>query len=79
VGGWNRIDLYVVGDHAVQVVNGVPAMELRDIAEIDAGGNRVRLTHGRIQLQAEGAVTYFRNIRVEPIRALPRIREAARR
>jgi hypothetical protein len=79
VGGWNRIDLYVVGDHAVQVVNGVPVMELRDIAEIDAGGNRVRLTHGRIQLQAEGAVTYFRNIRVEPIRALPRIREAARR
>jgi hypothetical protein len=79
VGTWNRIDLYVVGDHAVQVVNGVPAMELRDVAEIDAAGNRVRLTHGRIQLQSEGAVTWFRNIRIEPITTLPRIRESARR
>lgn len=79
VGMWNRIDLYVVGDHAVQVVNGVPVMELRDVAEIDAAGNRVKLTHGRIQLQSEGAVTWFRNIRVEPIRALPRIRARTRR
>lgn len=73
VGAWNRIDLYVVGDHAVQVVNGVPVMELRDFAEIDAGGHRVKLTHGHIQLQSEGAVTYFRNIRIEPIRTLPRV------
>jgi hypothetical protein len=79
VGRWNRIDLYVVGDHAVQVVNGVPVMELRDVAEVDAAGNRVKLTHGRIQLQSEGAVTWFRNIRIEPITALPRIREGRRR
>lgn len=78
VGEWNRIDLYVVGDRAVQVVNGVPVMELRDVAEIDAGGHRVKLTHGHIQLQSEGAVTYFRNIRIEPIRSLPRIRERPR-
>ncbi|MES2441265.1 MAG: DUF1080 domain-containing protein [Pseudomonadota bacterium] len=75
VGTWNRIDLYVVGDQAVQVVNGVPVMELRDIAELDAAGARLPLTRGRIQLQSEGAVTYFRNIRIEPIRTLPGIRE----
>jgi len=72
VGEWNRIDLYVLGNHAVQVVNGVPVMELRDISEI-VDGKRVPLTHGRIQLQAEGAVIWFRNLRVEPIRALPRV------
>jgi Domain of Unknown Function (DUF1080) len=55
------------------VVNGVPVMELRDVAEIDAGGHRAKLTHGRIQLQSEGAITYFRNIRIEPIRTLPRV------
>jgi hypothetical protein len=76
VGEWNRIDLYVVGDRAVQVVNGVPVMGLRDVAEIDAAGNRVKLTHGRIQLQSEGAITYFRNIRIEQIKTLPRIRAA---
>jgi len=73
VGEWNHLDLYVVGNRAVHVVNGVPVMELRDIGELDAGGRRVPLTRGRIQLQSEGAVTFFRNIRVEPIRALPRI------
>ncbi|MEZ0244434.1 MAG: DUF1080 domain-containing protein [Sphingomonas sp.] len=77
VGEWNRIDLYVVGDHAIHVVNGVAVMELRDIAELDASGKRVPLTHGRVQLQAEGATTYFRNIKVEPIRALPRLRPAS--
>ena len=74
IGEWNRIDLYVVGNHAIHVVNGVAVMELRDVAEIDSSGKRVPLTHGRIQLQAEGATTYFRNIRVEPIRTLPRLK-----
>jgi hypothetical protein len=73
IGQWNHLDLYVVGNHSIHVVNGVPVMELRDVAELDASGRRVPLTHGRIQLQSEGAVTWFRNIRVEPIRTLPRV------
>ena len=71
LGEWNRIDLYVAGNRAVHVVNGVPVMLLEDISEIDAEGKRVPITRGRIQLQAEGAETFFRNIRVEPIAALP--------
>ena len=31
------------------------------------------LTHGAIQLQSEGAETFFRDIVIEPITALPRI------
>jgi len=73
IGEWNHLDLYVVGNHAIHVVNGVPVMELRDVGELDAAGRRVPLTHGRIQLQSEGAITWFRNIRVEPIRTLPRV------
>lgn len=73
IGEWNHLDLYVVGNHSIHVVNGVPVMELRDVGELDAAGRRVPLTHGRIQLQSEGAVTWFRNIRVEPIRSLPRV------
>jgi hypothetical protein len=73
LGEWNRVDLYVVGSSSVHVVNGVPVMALRDIAEIGADGKRVPLTKGRIQLQAEGGTTYFRNIRIEPIRRLPKI------
>ena len=67
-GEWNTLDLYVLGDRAVHVVNGVPVMEVRDLR---AGGQL--LTHGAIQLQSEGAETFFRDIVLEPITSLPRI------
>ncbi|GAA0734811.1 3-keto-disaccharide hydrolase [Sphingomonas japonica] len=73
VGAWNTLDLYVVGDRAVHVVNGIPVAEVRDLATIAADGTRQPLTHGKIQLQSEGAETWFRAITVEPIETLPRI------
>ena len=72
-GQWNTLDLYVVGDRAVHVVNGVPVAQVKDLATIAPDGTRQRLDHGRIQLQSEGAETWFRDITVEPITALPRI------
>jgi len=73
IGEWNTLDLYVLGNHAIHVVNGVPVAEVRDMASIAPDGARVPLTHGHIQLQSEGAETWFRAISVEPIRSLPRI------
>lgn len=73
VGQWNTLDLYVVGDRAVHVVNGVPVAQVWDMATIAPDGSRKPLTQGRIQLQSEGAETWFRNITVEPISRLPRI------
>jgi hypothetical protein len=72
VGQWNTLDLYVVGDRAIHVVNGVPVMEVRGICEPEGGNGRcVPLTHGAIQLQSEGAETFSRSIRLEPIDHLP--------
>ena len=73
IGEWNTLDLYVVGDRAVHVVNGVPVAEVHDLASIAPDGTRRPLTHGRIQLQSEGAETWFRAITVEPIKTLPKI------
>jgi hypothetical protein len=70
-GQWNTLDLYVLGDRAVHVVNGVPVLEVRDLK---ADGRP--LTHGAIQLQSEGAETFFRDIVLEPITALPKIKPA---
>ncbi|USQ94556.1 3-keto-disaccharide hydrolase [Caulobacter sp. RL271] len=67
-GQWNTLDLYVLGDRAVHVVNGVPVMEVRDLRT-----DGQPLTHGAIQLQSEGAETFFRDIVLEPITALPRV------
>jgi hypothetical protein len=76
-GEWNTLDLYVLGDRAIHVVNGVPVMEVRDMRSTDAGGVEggpaLPLTHGAIQLQSEGAETFFRDIVLEPITALPKI------
>ena len=71
VGAWNSLDLYVVGNHAIHVVNGVPVMEVWDICDTGADGVCTPLTHGHIELQSEGAETYFRHITVEPIDHLP--------
>jgi hypothetical protein len=72
VGQWNTLDLYVMADRAIHVVNGVPVMEVWGICDPEGGnGACVPLTHGAIQLQSEGAETFFRNITLEPIKRLP--------
>jgi hypothetical protein len=73
IGQWNRLDLYVFGDSAIHVVNGVPVMRVSNIRYRDANGTEHPLTGGRIQLQSEGAETYFRNVSIEPIAKLPEI------
>lgn len=73
IGEWNRLDLYVLGDRAVHVVNGVPVAQVSGLATIAADGSRQPLNHGQIQLQSEGAETYVRAVHVEPIASLPRI------
>uniref|UniRef100_UPI0035CAA0A6 3-keto-disaccharide hydrolase n=1 Tax=uncultured Sphingomonas sp. TaxID=158754 RepID=UPI0035CAA0A6 len=77
IGSWNTLDLYVVGDRAIHVVNGVPVMVVEKISTTDGpGGKRHALTRGRIQLQSEGAETYFRAVTLEPITRLPKITSA---
>jgi hypothetical protein len=73
LGQWNRLDLYVAGDKAVHVVNGVPVMAVSNLKVIGDDGVARPLTSGLIQPQSEGTEVYFRDIRVEPIRTVPRI------
>jgi hypothetical protein len=75
LGEWNTLDLYAVGDESIHVVNGVPVMAAHHLRTTEGPGKPVKpLTEGRIQLQSEGAETYFRNISIEPIDHLPKIR-----
>jgi Domain of Unknown Function (DUF1080) len=74
VGDWNTLDLYVLGDRAVHVVNGVPVLEAWNICSVEHMFGRCEpLTHGRIQLQAEGSEALFRHITLEPIKSLPKV------
>lgn len=73
VGEWNTLDLYVVGNRAIHVVNGVPVMEVWGLCDPEPSGTCEPLTHGHIQLQSEGAETFFRDITLEPIDRLPTV------
>lgn len=75
IGEWNSLDLYVFGDKSIHVVNGVPVMAATNLTTKGADGKSRPLTNGKIQLQSEGAETYFRAITIEPIRKLPTIAE----
>jgi hypothetical protein len=73
LGEWNTLDIYVLGDRSIHVVNGVPVMAASGFTTTDAKGAKVPLVAGRIQLQSEGAETYFRDITITPITRLPQI------
>lgn len=73
-GEWNVLDLYVVGERAIHVVNGEPVMAISSLCAREAGDAECRrLTRGRIQLQSEGAETFFRRFTLEPIDRLPSV------
>jgi hypothetical protein len=69
-GQWNTIDLYCNGDTSVHRVNGVVNMILYKSRQSDRG-RETPLKKGKLQLQSEGCEIYYRNIKVEPIRAIP--------
>tara|TARA_R110002167_G_scaffold167062_1_gene364213 strand:+ start:1885 stop:2736 length:852 start_codon:yes stop_codon:yes gene_type:complete len=71
-GEWNTIDLYCFGGTAIHVINGQKNMVLYNSSQIDTDGKEIPLTNGKIQLQAEGAEIYFKNIRIRPIAKLPK-------
>ncbi|MFT3784240.1 MAG: DUF1080 domain-containing protein [Nibricoccus sp.] len=68
--GWNTIELFCVGDSAVQVVNGHLALRLTHSRKTI--GDKVEpLTAGRLLLQMEGSEIYFRDIEIKPAAEIP--------
>lgn len=66
---WNRVEVIVEHDAVTVVVNGKVVNRATDM-KIDRQGTLVPLTEGKIQLQAEGAEVYYRNIQLKPTHAV---------
>lgn len=66
-GEWNHLEIYVVGDSAIHLANGVVIMAIKEA--LDKNGNPLK--SGQIQLQSEAAECFYRNIRLTPITAFP--------
>lgn len=66
-GEWNHLEVYVLGDSAIHVVNGVVVFALTKALD----RNNRPLTSGQIQLQCEGAECFYKSARIKSITAFP--------
>jgi len=64
-GDWNHLEIYVLGDSAIHVVNGVVVMALTGATDKEGKP----LKSGQIQLQSEAAECFYRNVRISPLTA----------
>lgn len=69
-GKWNTVDLYCSGDTSVHVINGKVMMVLYHSGQLD-NGKILPLTKGKIQIQSEGAEIFYKQIKLEPLNAIP--------
>lgn len=67
-GEWNHLEVYVLGDTAIHLANGIVILAITDA--VDHEGKT--LTSGQIQLQSEAAECYYKNIKISPIKAYPK-------
>ncbi len=67
LGEWNKLEVYVLGDSAIHLVNGVVVFALTQALD----KNNQPLTAGQIQIQCEGAECFYRNVLLSPISAFP--------
>lgn len=69
-GSWNTLEIYTMGDSTVHLVNGQVNMVLFNTRQETPHGE-APLKKGQIQIQAEGAEIYYRDILITPITEFP--------
>lgn len=66
-GEWNQLEVYVLGDTAIHIANGIVVLAVVDA--VDNKGNPLK--SGQIQLQSEAAECFYKDIQISPITAYP--------
>ena len=67
-GEWNHLEIYVLGNNAVHLVNGVIVMVVENAKNHDGE----ILDKGEIQLQSEAAECYYKQFTLTPIKKFPK-------
>lgn len=70
-GEWNTLDLYCFGSTSIHVVNGVVNMIINNSRQFE-GDKEIPLIKGKIQIQSEGSEVLYRNIKIKPLKGLPK-------
>lgn len=66
-GEWNHLEVYVLGDTAIHLANGIVVLAITDAVD----GKGKPLTSGQLQLQSEAAECFYKNIQISPIQVYP--------
>ncbi len=69
-GEWNTLELICFEDMAIHIVNGEVVNAVYEPRFFN-GSEWIAMNKGKIQLQSEGAETYFKNIEIKSIKDLP--------
>lgn len=70
-GAWNTLELICVGNQSIHVVNGKVVMVVRNSRKV-LKGEDIPLTKGKIQLQSEGAESYYKNVQIKSVSKFPK-------
>lgn len=73
--GWTTIELITFNGKSLHIVNGHVVMVLRN-AHYVKDGQKVPLTKGKIQVQSEAAETFYKDIQIKQLDAMPKAYEA---
>jgi hypothetical protein len=69
-GQWDELELIHVNGKSVHIVNGRVVLAVNN-SGYSEDGQRLPLTHGKIQLQSEAAEVYYKGIMIQPLDAMP--------
>jgi len=68
--GWTTIELVTFNDKSLHIVNGQVVMVLRNSHYLK-DGQKIPLIKGKIQVQSEAAETFYKDITIQQLTALP--------
>ena len=71
-GEWNILELICYENNSVHIVNGKVNMIILN-AKVKEGDQLIKMDHGLIQLQSEGAEIFFKDIVLEQINEVPKV------
>ena len=69
-GQWTEIELICFEGKSLHIVNGHVVMVLQNSRYVD-NGKVIPLTKGKIQLQSEAAETFYKDVKIKELEALP--------
>ncbi len=70
-GEWNTLELICVGNQSLHVVNGKVVMVVRNSRQV-LNGKEIPLSKGKIQLQSEGAESYYKDVQIKSVSKFPK-------